>query len=66
MSYNYYLAKSDTVESSGAGSATARSVLEEWRPAHSMGAFRLWLGHEAPSDDSEHDKGKAGFATMSI
>lgn len=35
----------------GAVAAMARSVLEEWRLAHSMRAFRAWLEHGAPSDD---------------
>ncbi len=45
-----------TGESAGAVSAMARSVLEEWRLAHSMDAFRVWLEQGAPSDDSEHDE----------
>jgi len=53
-----YPAKCGGPELSGAVSAMARNVLEEWRLAHSMGAFRLWLEQGAPSDDSEHDKGK--------
>lgn len=38
-------------ESSGAVSAMARAVFEEWRLAHSMDEFRVWLGRGAPSDD---------------
>jgi hypothetical protein len=39
-------------ESSGAVSAMARSVLEEWRLAHSLDEFRVWLEQGAPSDDA--------------
>jgi hypothetical protein len=52
---NYPL-KCDTRESSGAISAMARSVLEEWRLAHSMNAFRVWLEQGAPSDDTKDEK----------
>jgi len=48
----HYPEKCDTPEWSGAVSAMARSVLEEWRLAHSMGDFRTWLEHGAPSDDA--------------
>src|SRR5918996_2651798 len=47
-----YPAKCDTPEWSGAVSAMARSVLEEWRLAHSLGEFRVWLEQGAPSDDA--------------
>jgi hypothetical protein len=30
----------------------ARSVFEEWRMAHRLGAFREWLEQGAPSDDA--------------
>jgi hypothetical protein len=36
----------------GAVSAMARSVLEEWRLAHSMKDFKAWLERGAPSDDA--------------
>lgn len=39
--------------SSGAVSAMARAVLEEWRLAHSMGEFKTWLDRGAPSDDAD-------------
>ena len=51
-----YPAKCDTPESSGAVSAMARTVLEEWRLAHSMDAFRVWLEKGAPSDDAKDEK----------
>jgi hypothetical protein len=51
-----YPAKCDTREWSGAVSAMARSVLEEWRLAHSMDEFRVWLEQGAPSDDATDDK----------
>jgi hypothetical protein len=39
-------------ELAGPAQAMARSVFEEWRLAHSLGAFREWLEHGAPSDDA--------------
>jgi hypothetical protein len=53
-----YPAKCDTPEWSGAVAAMGRSVLEEWRLAHSMGEFRVWLEQGAPSDDATDDKAK--------
>jgi hypothetical protein len=50
----------DTPESSGAVSAMARSVLEEWRLAHSSQEFRTWLERGAPSDDAKDEKSKGG------
>jgi hypothetical protein len=38
---------------SGAVSAMARAVLEEWRLAHLMGDFKTWLDRGAPSDDAD-------------
>ena len=40
----------------GAVSAMARALLEEWRLAHSLGAFRAWLEQGAPSDDAKDDR----------
>ena len=54
----HYPEKCDTPEWSGAVSAMARSVLEEWRLAHSMGDFRIWLEHGAPSDDARDENPK--------
>ena len=51
-----YPAKCQTPESAGAVSAMARTVLEEWRLAHSMDAFRVWLEKGAPSDDAKDEK----------
>lgn len=42
--------------SSGAVSAMARAVLEEWRLAHSLDEFRVWLEQGAPSDDAKDEK----------
>ena len=39
-------------ELAGPASAMARAVFEEWRLAHSLGEFRLWLAKGAPSDDA--------------
>ena len=35
----------------GPAMAMARAVFEEWRLAHSLGEFRVWLEQGAPSDD---------------
>jgi hypothetical protein len=51
-----YPAQYATAESSGAVSAIARGVLEDWRLAHSMDAFRVWLERGAPSDDAKDEK----------
>jgi hypothetical protein len=40
-------------ESSGAVSAMARAVFEEWRLAHHLSEFKVWLDRGAPSDDAE-------------
>ena len=39
-------------EMAGPAFAMARAVFEEWRLAHSLGEFRLWLEQGAPSDDA--------------
>lgn len=39
-------------ELAGPAQAMARAVFEEWRLAHSLGAFREWLERGAPSDDA--------------
>jgi hypothetical protein len=36
----------------GPAFAMARAVFEEWRLAHTLGEFREWLEHGAPSDDA--------------
>jgi hypothetical protein len=38
-------------ELAGPAFAMARTVFEEWRLAHTLGKFRLWLEQGAPSDD---------------
>lgn len=38
--------------SPGAVSAMARTIFDEWKLAHSMGEFKIWLDHGAPSDDA--------------
>ena len=49
--FNYPLSCS-APELAGPASAMARAVFEEWRLAHSLGEFRLWLERGAPSDDA--------------
>jgi hypothetical protein len=39
-------------ELAGPAFAMARSVFDEWRLAHALGEFRLWLEQGAPSDDA--------------
>jgi len=39
-------------ELAGPASAMARAVFDEWRLAHALGEFRLWLEQGAPSDDA--------------
>lgn len=46
-----YPATCEAAELAGPASAMARAVFEEWRLAHSLGQFRLWLEQGAPSDD---------------
>jgi hypothetical protein len=47
-----YIEKKERDHSPGAVSAMARSVLDEWRLAHSMNDFKAWLDSGAPSDDA--------------
>jgi hypothetical protein len=42
----------DVSASPGAVSAMARTIYDEWKLAHSMGEFKIWLEHGAPSDDA--------------
>ncbi len=51
-----YPTRCRAAESSGAISAMARNILEEWRLAHSMDEFRVWLEKGAPSDDARDSK----------
>jgi len=39
-------------ELAGPAFAMARAVFDEWRLAHSLAEFRLWLERGAPSDDA--------------
>lgn len=39
-------------ELAGPAFAMARAVFEEWRLAHTLGEFRVWLEQGAPSDDA--------------
>jgi hypothetical protein len=48
-----YSEKNESQYSSGAVSAMARAVLDEWRLAHSMRDFKAWLDRGAPSDDAD-------------
>lgn len=58
MFESWLLNYSQSKDCSGAVAAMARSVLEEWRLAHSMGEFRVWLEEGAPSDDAKDENPK--------
>lgn len=45
-------------QSSGAVSAMARAIFDEWSLAHSMNEFKIWLDSGAPSDDANEGKRK--------
>jgi hypothetical protein len=47
-----YSENNEEAQSSGAVTAMARIIFEEWRLAHSMGDFKAWLDRGAPSDDA--------------
>jgi hypothetical protein len=49
--FNYPLTCAEP-ELAGPAFAMARAVFEEWRLAHTLGDFRLWLQQGAPSDDA--------------
>ena len=46
-----YSQTSVAVELAGPASAMARAVFDEWRLAHSLKEFNLWLNQGAPSAD---------------
>lgn len=46
-----YPARCARADLAGPAAAMARAVYEDWQLAHSLGEFRLWLAHGAPSDD---------------
>ncbi len=43
----------DAPELQGPALAMARAVFEEWQLAHTLGSFRQWLEHGAPSEDTD-------------
>ena len=45
-------------ELAGPAFAMARAVFEEWRLAHTLGAFRVWLEQGAPSDDARDGRAR--------
>jgi len=47
-----------TPELAGPAFAMARAVFEEWRLAHSLPEFRLWLEQGAPSADATDKKSR--------
>lgn len=42
----------------GPAFAMARAVYDEWRLAHTLGEFRLWLEQGAPSEDADKQNGR--------
>lgn len=46
-------------ELTGPASAMARAVFDEWRLAHSLEDFRVWLDRGAPSDDANDKNQKS-------
>ena len=55
---SWLLNYSQSKDCSGAVAAMARTVLDEWRLAHSMPEFRIWLEQGAPSDDAKDENPK--------
>lgn len=47
-----YPSTCEAPELAGPAFAMARAVFDEWRLAHTLGEFRLWLEQGAPSDDT--------------
>jgi len=47
-------------ELSGAVTAMARAVFDEWRLAHSLGDFKSWLEQGAPSEDAYAGRDRDG------
>jgi hypothetical protein len=58
----HYADASSDPELSGAMSAMARAVFDEWRLAHSLEEFKVWLDRGAPSDDVDNQHQKAGHS----
>jgi hypothetical protein len=52
--------RSCAAELSGAATAMALAVFEEWRLAHSLGNFKAWLDRGAPSEDASAGKDRDG------
>ena len=51
-------------ELAGPASAMARSVFDEWRLAHSLENFKLWLDQGAPSADVGDRNQKSSFSNI--
>ena len=47
-----YPATCQSLEQVGPAQAMARTVFDEWRLAHTLPEFRVWLDRGAPSDDA--------------
>jgi hypothetical protein len=54
----HYSQVCEDTQASGATSAMARAVFDEWRLAHAMRDFAAWLECGAPSDDSAETTSK--------
>jgi hypothetical protein len=55
-----YSLSSNGSASLGPVAAMARTVLEEWRLAHHMSEFKVWLERGAPSEDADDKSDKPG------
>ena len=51
-------------ELAGPASAMARAVFDEWRLAHSMENFRVWLNQGAPSADVSDENQKSSHSNI--
>jgi hypothetical protein len=60
-----YVQSSGSPESSGAVSAMARAVFEEWRLVHHMRAFKAWLDGGALSEDADDTSHQPSRSKMS-
>ena len=54
----------DAPDLAGSASAMARAVFEEWRLAHSLEEFRVWLDQGAPSADAGDGNQKSSHSNI--
>ena len=61
----HYALSHGSPNSSGAVSAMARAVFEEWSLVHHMSEFKVWLDRGAPSDDADDTSPESSRSKMS-